>query len=146
VSDVANVWPLPAVRRAVTILRLETSVSDARSIRETEERHMRKISMIAASVALVATSAGPAMAPANAHASSRYHVHHYKGHTHYARKYCRRSAGTTGLVAGGVGGALVGRSVLGHGLLGTAAGAVGGAVAGRAIDRSMTARSRCYWK
>jgi hypothetical protein len=145
-SDVTNALPLPKCAMAVTGLHSETSVSDARYIRETEERHMRKISMIAASVALVATSAGPAMTPASAHASSRYHVHHYKGHTHYARKYCRRSSGTTGLVAGGVGGALVGRSVLGHGLLGTAAGAVGGAVAGRAIDRSMTARSRCYWR
>jgi outer membrane lipoprotein SlyB len=48
-------------------------------------------------------------------------------------------------VAGGVGGALVGRSIIGHGLLGTAAGAVGGAVAGRAIDRSMTSHRRCYW-
>jgi outer membrane lipoprotein SlyB len=41
---------------------------------------------------------------------------------------------------------LVGRSVLGHGLLGTAAGAVGGAIAGRAVDRSITERRRCYWR
>jgi hypothetical protein len=107
---------------------------------------MRKISMISAAFALVATSAGPVAAPAYGHASSRYHVHHYKGHTHYARKYCRRSSGTTGLVAGGVGGAVVGSKVLGGGILGVAAGAVGGAVAGRAIDRSMTERQRCYWR
>jgi hypothetical protein len=107
---------------------------------------MRKILNITAAAALVATSGVPIMAPADAHVSSRYHVHHYKGHTHYARKYCRYSRGTTGLVAGGVGGAVVGSKVLGGGILGVAAGAVGGAVAGRAIDRSMTARQRCYWK
>lgn len=109
---------------------------------------MRKISMISAAFALVATSGVPPLltAPADAHASSRYHVHHYKGKTHYARKYCRRSSGTTGLVAGGVGGAVVGSKVLGGGILGVAAGAVGGAVAGRAIDRTMTARQRCYWR
>jgi uncharacterized membrane protein len=107
---------------------------------------MRKILNIAVAGALVATSGVPVTAPADAHVSSRYHVHHYKGHTHYARKYCRYSSGATGLVAGGVGGAVVGSKVLGGGLLGVAAGAVGGAVAGRAIDRRMTARQRCYWK
>lgn len=107
---------------------------------------MRGFSMIAAAAALVATSGVPIAAPADAHVSSRPHHHTYHGKTHYARKYCRRSNGTTGLVAGGVGGALVGRSVLGHGLLGTAAGAVGGAVAGRAVDRSITERRRCYWR
>jgi uncharacterized protein YcfJ len=109
---------------------------------------MRKFLSITAAAAMVATSGVPPLitAPADAHASSRYHVHHYKGHTHYARKYCRRSNGTTGLVAGGVGGAVVGAKVLGGGILGAAAGAVGGAVAGRAIDRSMTARQRCYWR
>jgi hypothetical protein len=107
---------------------------------------MRKILNIAVATALVATSGVPVMAPAEAHVSSRYHVHHYRGRTHYARKYCRYSSGATGLVAGGVGGAVVGSKVLGGGLLGVAAGAVGGAVAGRAIDRSMTKNRRCYWR
>ena len=107
---------------------------------------MRKILNFAVAGAIVATSGVPVMAPADAHVSSRYHVHHYRGHTHYARKYCRYSSGATGLVAGGVGGAVVGSKVLGGGLLGVAAGAVGGAVAGRAIDRSMTARRRCYYR
>jgi hypothetical protein len=87
------------------------------------------------------------MAPASAHATGRYHTHTLKsGKTHYARKYCRRSDGTTGLIAGGVGGALVGRKVIGKGILGTGAGIVGGALAGRAIDRTVTAGSRCYWR
>lgn len=67
----------------------------------------------------------------------------YKGRSAQYNRGCRYSSGTTGLVAGGVGGAVVGRSVLGHGLLGTVAGAAGGALAGRAIDRSMTANKRC---
>lgn len=56
---------------------------------------------------------------------------------------CRPSSGTTGLVAGGVGGAVIGSKVIGGGLLGAAAGAVGGALAGRAIDRTITADKRC---
>jgi uncharacterized protein YcfJ len=69
--------------------------------------------------------------------------HHYSGKTTRHKKVCRKSSGTTGLVAGGVGGALVGNSVLGHGALGTVAGGVGGAFAGRAIDRTITAKKRC---
>ena len=69
--------------------------------------------------------------------------HHYSSRSYRHVRRCRHSSGTTGLVAGGVGGALVGQSVLGHGLLGTAAGAVGGAFAGRAIDRTITAKQRC---
>jgi len=60
----------------------------------------------------------------------------------YAAKRCRHSSGTTGLVAGGVGGAVVGNA-LGGGLLGTVAGGAAGALGGRAIDRSMTAKKRC---
>jgi hypothetical protein len=104
---------------------------------------MRKLTMIAAAAAMVATSGVPIAAPADAH-YSKYRHHHYKGRTVYATRVCRYSRGTTGLVAGGVGGAVVGSKVLGGGLLGAAAGAVGGAVAGRAIDRSMTAHRRCY--
>lgn len=59
-------------------------------------------------------------------------------------KRCRKSSGTTGLVAGGVGGALVGNAV-GGGLLGTVAGGAAGALGGRAIDRSITAKKRCRY-
>ena len=69
-----------------------------------------------------------------------------KKHRYYSKakrtNRCRYSSGTTGLVAGGVGGALVGNAV-GGGLLGTVAGGVGGALGGRAIDRSITAKKRC---
>ncbi|MEI9926515.1 MAG: hypothetical protein WDN44_00775 [Sphingomonas sp.] len=69
-----------------------------------------------------ATLAVPAVVPITAADAQTHRVHHYRGHTarHYTR--CRHSPGNTGLVAGGVGGALVGRSILGHGLLGTVRG------------------------
>ncbi|MEG3177347.1 hypothetical protein U1872_13980 [Sphingomonas sp. RB3P16] len=70
---------------------------------------------------------------------ARKHRYYGKSNRHYTR--CRHSSGTTGLVAGGVGGALLGNAV-GGGVLGTVAGGVGGALGGRAIDRSMTARRR----
>lgn len=60
----------------------------------------------------------------------------------HAYRNCRHSSGTTGLIAGGATGALVGKAVLG-GPVGIVAGAVGGAFAGRAIDRTITAKKRC---
>lgn len=69
-----------------------------------------------------------------------------EAHPHNRRvvKVCRKSSGTTGLIAGGATGALVGKGVIG-GPVGIVAGAVGGAFAGRAIDRSMTAKKRCRY-
>ncbi|MDQ2893811.1 MAG: hypothetical protein M3R64_12085 [Pseudomonadota bacterium] len=90
----------------------------------------------AVSLAIPATMAVP-----TSKAEARHR--HYSSRSYHHTKRCRYSSGTTGLVAGGVGGALVGRSIVGHGLLGTAAGAVGGAFAGRAIDRTITAKKRC---
>lgn len=60
------------------------------------------------------------------------------------RTYCKRSNGTTGLIVGGVGGALVGRSIdtRGDRTIGTLGGAALGALAGRAIDRGSSSR-RC---
>lgn len=100
---------------------------------------MRTISRIIAGAALAATTATAFEVPAQAR-----HRHHYYGRTYYGHRYCRYSSGTTGLVAGGVGGAVVGSKVIG-GPVGLVAGAVGGAVAGRAIDRNMTAHRRCYY-
>jgi uncharacterized protein YcfJ len=58
------------------------------------------------------------------------------------RYHCRRSNGTTGLVIGAVGGALVGRTIdtRGDRTVGTLLGAVGGGLLGREIDRG---GSRC---
>lgn len=60
------------------------------------------------------------------------------------RYYCKKPNGTTGLVVGGVAGALVGRSIDGGGdrTLGTLLGAGAGALAGREIDRGSSKR-RC---
>lgn len=78
--------------------------------------------------------------PTAAEAKTR-HARHYQD-TAQARR-CRPSSGTTGLIAGGVGGAVLGSKVIGGGLVGTAVGAAGGALAGRAIDRTITAKKRC---
>jgi outer membrane lipoprotein SlyB len=67
----------------------------------------------------------------------------YRGKSQRYYRSCRYSSGTTGLIAGGVGGAIVGDKVIGGGVLGPVVGAVGGALAGRAIDRSITAKKRC---
>jgi uncharacterized protein YcfJ len=100
---------------------------------------MSKLSMVAAFGLVASPLGGVAMA------ETTHHHHHYHSHTTYRHKVCRRSPATTGTVVGGVAGAVVGHSMLGHGLLGTAAGAVGGAVAGGAVDRSMTSHYRCYY-
>ncbi len=93
------------------------------------------LALTAVSLAVPASFAVP-----TSKAEARRH-HYERGYRHV--RHCRYSSGTTGLVAGGVGGALVGRSILGHGALGTIGGAVGGAFAGRAVDRTMTAHRRC---
>lgn len=103
---------------------------------------MKILSKIIMATALVTTTATAFDVPADA----RTRRHHYYGRTYYRYKVCRRSPATTGTIVGGVGGAVVGHELLGHGLLGAAAGAVGGAVAGGAIDRSMTASRRCYYR
>ncbi len=58
------------------------------------------------------------------------------------KRYCRRSDGMIGVVAGGVTGALVGRTIdtRGDRTLGTLGGAALGALAGRAIDRRVSRR------
>jgi uncharacterized protein YcfJ len=60
------------------------------------------------------------------------------------RTYCRKPNGTTGLVVGGVAGALVGRTIDtgGDRTLGTLLGAAGGALAGREVERSGKRRCR----
>jgi hypothetical protein len=58
------------------------------------------------------------------------------------RLYCRRTDGTTGLVVGAVGGALIGRAIDtgGDRTLGTLGGAAAGALLGREIDREGSKR------
>lgn len=100
---------------------------------------MRNLFMSLAAVSLVIPAATVAF-PDQAQARK----HHYKPrvYTRNGKTYCRHSDGTTGLIVGGVGGAVIGNA-LGGGVLGTVAGGVGGAFAGRAIDRTATAKKRC---
>ena len=100
---------------------------------------MRKIllSFAAMSLAVPAAVTFPASS-AEARPAKQYHG---KSRRYY--KSCRYSSGTTGLIAGGVGGAVLGDAVIGGGLAGPVIGAVGGALAGRAIDRTITAKKRC---
>ena len=103
-------------------------------------RFMRTL-LFALGAASLALPASIALPVSKEEARHHYRNSHERGYRHVKR--CRHSSGTTGLVAGGVGGALLGNSVLGHGALGTVGGAVGGAFAGRAIDRTITAKDRC---
>lgn len=60
------------------------------------------------------------------------------------RYYCRKSNGTTGLIIGAAGGALLGREIAGRGdrTLGAILGAAGGALLGRAVQKGVS-ESRC---
>jgi hypothetical protein len=56
----------------------------------------------------------------------------------HGRLRCKRSNGTTGLIVGAAGGALLGRAIDTHGerATGTIVGAAAGALVGRSIDRN----------
>jgi hypothetical protein len=82
------------------------------------------------------------------HATTRHYyttsngIRYWRGSD--GRYYCRRSNGTTGLIIGAAGGALVGRAIDTHGSRagGTILGAAAGALIGRSIDRHRTVRCR----
>lgn len=72
---------------------------------------------------------------------------YYQGRTWHdsqGRLRCRRPNGTTGLIVGAAGGALIGRAIdtRGERATGTILGAAAGALLGRHVDRSRT-RYRC---
>ena len=58
------------------------------------------------------------------------------------KRYCRRSDGTIGVIAGGVAGALLGRTIdtSGDRTLGTLGGAAAGALLGREVDKRVSRR------
>jgi hypothetical protein len=73
------------------------------------------------------------------------HDGYYHGRTwrdSHGRLRCKRPNGTTGLIIGAAGGALIGRAIDTHGerATGTIVGAAAGALVGRSIERS---RVRC---
>ena len=108
---------------------------------------MRSFTMALAAATLTVPAAMALPAPAEA--QSRYYDRNgnYVGPTwrgNDGRYRCRKPSGTTGLVVGGAGGALIGRSVAGRGdrTLGTIVGAAAGALIGREVERGI-ARRRC---
>ena len=101
---------------------------------------MRKLMLAFGCAAMVA----PALVlPASqADAQRRYKYREWRDDS--GRTRCRKPNGTTGLVVGGVAGALLGRTIDtgGDRTIGTLGGAAAGALAGRAIDRG-TSSKRC---
>lgn len=102
---------------------------------------MRKaiLAIVAVSLAVPVSMAVPTE---GAQARKHYREREWRGRD--GRTYCRKSNGTTGLIVGGVGGALAGRAIdtRGDRATGTILGAAGGALLGREIDRGGSSR-RC---
>ncbi|MDF0543456.1 glycine zipper 2TM domain-containing protein [Sphingobium sp. H39-3-25] len=94
------------------------------------------LSLAAAAVAIPATFALPTD-QAEARRDHRYKE--WRGRD--GRTYCRKSDGTTGLIVGGVGGALVGRAVDTNGSRAT--GTILGAAAGALIGKEVDSKRRC---
>ena len=86
-----------------------------------------------------ATLTAPAV-PASAHESGYYDGKVWRDSD--GRLRCKRPNGTTGLIVGAAGGALIGRAIdtRGERATGTILGAAAGALVGRELDRS---RYRC---
>jgi len=111
---------------------------------------MRKISLAVAAAAMTIPTILPVL-PSAAQAASYTAIRHHDGYYHgrtwrdsRGRVRCKRSNGTTGLLIGAAGGALVGRSIDSHGsrATGTILGAAAGALVGREIDRGSKYRCR----
>lgn len=116
---------------------------------------MRKLTLAIAAAAMTLPLAAPAFgdpppwAPAHGrrdHDRRHYYrtdngIRYWRGDD--GRYHCRRSDGTTGLLIGGVAGALVGRSIDTEGdrATGTIVGAAAGALIGHSIDKKS---ARCH--
>jgi uncharacterized protein YcfJ len=98
---------------------------------------MRKLVLAATALTLTV----PAL-PAEAHRTGYRHDHRERQVDY--REHCRKRSGTTGLIVGGAGGALVGRHIdrRGDRATGTVLGAAVGALLGRHVERNEMSR-RC---
>lgn len=95
---------------------------------------MRRLSLAIAAATMAVPTALP-MTPAFAHDG------YYKGKVwrdSHGRLRCKRPNGTTGLIVGAAGGALIGRAIdtRGERATGTILGAAAGALLGREVDRN----------
>ena len=101
---------------------------------------MRKMMLALGCAAMVA----PALVVPVSEADAQRRYKYREWRDDRGRVRCRKPNGTTGLVVGGVAGALLGRTIdtRGDRTLGTLGGAAAGALAGREIDRS-TSNRRC---
>lgn len=99
---------------------------------------MRALILATAAASLALPVAMPA--PVLAHNTGHYHGKTWRDS--HGRLRCRRPNGTTGLIVGAAGGALVGREIdtRGERATGTILGAAAGALLGREVERG---RSRC---
>lgn len=97
------------------------------------------LGLAAAAVAVPATFAVP-IAEAEARRDRHHEYREWRGRD--GRTYCRKSDGTTGLIVGGVGGALLGRTIDSRGdrTTGTLLGAAAGALIGKEIDSKRECR------
>lgn len=88
------------------------------------------------------TVATPAQADNRRYYTTDNGIRYWRGNN--GRYYCKKSNGTTGLLIGGVAGALIGRTIDGgrDKTVGTIAGAAVGALVGREVDRN-NSRPRC---
>jgi outer membrane lipoprotein SlyB len=104
---------------------------------------MRNFMISLTAAAMVVPVAMPT--PALALARGNHHNGYYQGkvwHDSHGRLRCKRPNGTTGLIVGAAGGALIGRAIdtRGERATGTILGAAAGALLGRHVERS---RARC---
>ena len=103
---------------------------------------MRKLAL----ALTAATMAIPTAIPVTPAAAQSGYYHGRTWTDSHGRVRCKKKNGTTGLLVGAAGGALVGRAIDTHGsrTTGTVLGAAAGALLGRHVDRnSGSSRYRC---
>lgn len=98
---------------------------------------MRKLMLALVAASLVAPVA--MVVPASQAEAKKYRYKEWRGRD--GRTYCRKSDGTTGLIVGGIAGALVGRSIDTHG--DRATGTIIGAGAGALLGKELDSKRRC---
>jgi hypothetical protein len=123
--------------RCERIVKLAAKTRALQRRKTTMGAYMRKMMLTLA----VATLAIPTLPSAAMARDGYYHGKVWRDS--HGRLRCKRSNGTTGLIVGAAGGALLGRAVDTHGerATGTIIGAAAGALVGRSIERG---RYRCH--